>query len=153
MGRKSKEQVQAERAERERLRMQTHKKEQAERAKLREKQKRERDNLRKAQAARRRKASTKAGGKREGAGRPPKDEQDRQTYTFYASYHERQQVRRFLRALRIVEQDRKTASLLFQRLSGQTVFELLTSDSVGLPNEKRLIESLMPDLLPSGEID
>jgi hypothetical protein len=95
-------------------------------------------------------ATTKAGGKRAGAGRPPKDGQDRKTYTLYGTYHEREQVRRFLQVLRAVEQDQETAFMLLSRLSGQTVYELLTSDSVGLPDEKRLIESLMPDLLPKG---
>lgn len=149
MGRKSKEQVQAERAERERLRMQTRKKEQAERAKLREKQKRERDNLRKAQAARRRKASTKAGGKREGAGRPPKDEQDRQTYTFYATQLEREQVRNFLRVLRELKKDRKRRYTMLSRLGGWSVYELLTSGEVSSLTDKQIID----DLLPSGEID
>lgn len=149
--RKSQREAQERREQREQMREQLQALERKERQEMQDKQLYERELQRRAQAARRKASTnTQAGGRREGAGRPRKDGQDRRTYTIYASYHERQQVRRFLRALRIVEQDRKTASLLFQRLSGQTVFELLTSDSVGLPDEKRLIESLMPDLLPKG---
>jgi len=149
--RKSQREAQERRKQREQMREHLQELERQERQEMQERHLRERDKQRREQAARRKKnATTRAGGKREGAGRPPKDGQDRRTYTFYGTYHEREQVRRFLKVLREVEQERKTASLLFQRLSGQTVFELLTSDSVGLPDERRLIESLMPDLLPKG---
>jgi hypothetical protein len=149
--RKSQREAQERREQREQMREQLQELERKERQEMQERQLDERRDQREAQAARRKKnATTRAGGRREGAGRPPKDGKERKTYTYYGTHSEKRQVKRFLRALRLVEQDRETAFMLFQRLSGQTVYELLTSDSVGLPDEKRLIESLMPSLLPKG---
>jgi hypothetical protein len=149
--RKSQREAQERREQREQMREQLQALEHKERQELQDKQLYERELQRRAQAARRKASTnTKAGGARAGAGRPRKAGDKRQTYTFYGTHKERDEVRRFLQVLREVEQDRETAFMLFQRLSGQTVYELLTSDSVGLPDEKRLIESLMPDLLPSG---
>ena len=149
--RKSQREAQERREQREQMREQLQALEHKERQELQDKQLYERELQRRAQAARRKASTnTQAGGRREGAGRPPKDGQDRKTYTYYGTFHEREQVRRFLKVLRAVEQDKETAFMLFQRLSGQTVYELLTSDSVGLPDEKRLIESIMPSLLPKG---
>lgn len=149
--RKSQREAQERREQREQMREQLQELERKERQEMQEEQRYARYMQRISQKARRKaNATTRAGGKREGAGRPPKDGQERRTFTFYGSYHEREQVRRFLRALREIEQDRETAFMLFQRLSGGTVYELLTSDDVGLPDEKRLIESLMPGLLPKG---
>jgi hypothetical protein len=132
MGRKSKEQVQAERAERERLRMQTRKKEQAERAKLREKQKRERDKQRKAQAARRKKnATTAAGGIRKGAGRPPQDGEKRKTYTFYGTYSEKLCIKQFLKVLREIKQDPEQAKKSYIQIDGWTMLERM---GIGKPS-------------------
>ena len=149
--RKSQREAQERREQREQMREQLQELERKERQEMQDEQRYARYMQRISQKARRKaNATTKAGGKREGAGRPPKDGQDRKTYTFYGTYHEREQVRRFLQVLRAVEQDQETAFMLLSRLSGQTVYELLTSDSVGLPDEKRLIESLMSSLLPKG---
>lgn len=149
--RKSQREAQERREQREQMREQLQELERKERQEMQDEQRYARYMQRISQKARRKaNATTRAGGKREGAGRPPKDGQDRKTYTFYGTYHEREQVRRFLQVLRAVEQDQETAFMLLSRLSGQTVYELLTSDSVGLPDEKRLIESLMSGLLPKG---
>jgi hypothetical protein len=149
--RKSQREAQVRHEQREQIRERLQELERQERQAMQEKQLRERDKQRREQAARRKKnATTRAGGRRVGAGRPPKDGQERKSFGFYGTHHEYKQVKRFLKVLREVEQDRETASMLFKRLTGQTVFELLTSDGVGIPGEKRLIESLMPDLLPKG---
>lgn len=149
--RKSQREAQERREQREQMREQLQALEHKERQELQDKQLYERELQRRAQAARRKASTnTQAGGRREGAGRPPKDGKERKTFTYYGTHRERAQVRRFLQVLRKIEQDQDTAFMLFQRLSGQTVYELLTSDSVGLPDEKRLIESIMPSLLPKG---
>lgn len=119
-----------------------------EREDLRRRQAIEREELRAMQAKRRkRSATTKSGGARKGAGRPPKDGRKRQTYTFYGTAHEREQVRRFLRTLRTIEQDHELAYKLFYRLNGMAVYDLLASGDVCNPDQRRLIESIMPSLL------
>ena len=149
--RKSQIEAQVRREQREQMREHLQELERKERQEMQDKQLYERELQRRAQAARRKASTnTQAGGRREGAGRPPKDGKERKTYTYYATHEERERVRRFLKALRKIEQDQDTAFMLFQRLSGQTVYELLTSDSVGILSEKQIIDSLMPDLLPRG---
>jgi hypothetical protein len=150
--RKSKEQAAAERAERERARMQEQEQAAAERQALRVKQQAEREELKERQAKRRKdNATTNAGGYREGAGRPPKDDQERETYTFYGTYNEREKVRNLLRVLRAMEQDQQKAFDLLYQLDGITAYELLTAGQVLNPIQKDLVAKVMPELMTSRE--
>jgi hypothetical protein len=140
--RKSKEQLMQERADRQRQRAV----DMDERKELAVKQALEREKQRVAQAERRkRNATTRAGGRREGAGRPPKDGQERRTFTYYATYREREQVRNFLRVLRASDPQR--AYTLFLELNGVSMYELLTSGDITDPAQRKIIAAEMPELL------
>ena len=148
--RKSKEQAATERAERERARMQEQEQAAAERQALKVKQQAERDELRERQAQRRKdNATTNAGGYREGAGRPPKDDQERETFTFYGTHNEREKVRNLLRVLRTMEQDQQKAFDLLYQLDGITAYELLTAGQILNPIQKDLVAKVMPELMES----
>jgi hypothetical protein len=150
--RKSKEQAAAERAERERARMREQEQAAAERQALRVKQQAEREELKERQAKRRKdNATTNAGGFREGAGRPPKDDQERETFTFYGTHNEREKVRNLLRVLRVMEQDQQKAFDLLYQLDGITAYELLTAGQVLNPIQKDLVAKVMPELMTSRE--
>lgn len=144
--RKSKEQLIQERADRQKMR----ELERKERQEMQENQKYARYMQRLKQAERRKlNATTKAGGKREGAGRPPKDGQERKTYTFYGTFHEREQVRNFLRVLRVSDPQR--AYTLFLELNGASMYELLTSGDITDPAQREIIAAEMPELLGGEE--
>jgi len=143
---KSKEQLEQERADRQQMR----ELERKERQEMQENQKYARYMQRLKQAERRKlNAPTKAGGRREGAGRPPKDGQERKTYTFYGTFHEREQVRNFLRVLRASDPQR--AYTLFLELNGVSMYELLTSGDITDPAQRKIIAAEMPELLGGEE--
>ena len=146
--RKSKEQLMQERADRQRQRAV----DMDERKELAVKQALEREKQRIAQAERRkRNATTRAGGVRQGAGRPPKDDLERKTFTFYGTHNEREKVRRFLQTLRVIETDPQRAYSLFCGLNGMAVIDLLTSGDVSDPAQRKIIAAEMPELLGGDE--
>jgi hypothetical protein len=150
--RKTKKQTTAERLKREALRMQERERAAEERKALREKQQAERDELRERQAQRRKdNATTNAGGFREGAGRPPKDDQERETFTFYGTHNEREKVRNLLRVLRAMEQDQQKAFSLFYKLNGMAAYDLLTCGHVANPAQRQIVVESMPELLEDTE--
>lgn len=146
--RKTKEQTAIERAERQRIRMQEREQAAAERRSLKDQQLLEREKLRARQAQRRKdNATTNAGGYREGAGRPPKDDQERKTYTFYGTPYERGIVKNLLRVLRVMEQDQQKTFNLLAQLDGITAYELLTAGRVSDPAQKDIVIKGVPGLL------
>ena len=162
---KTKEQVLAERKARERQRAKERKQTKTETEALRVKQQAERDALKARQAKRRREAATtNAGGKRDGAGRPlsmphkptmldGEDINQRKTMTFYGSQDEKPAVLRFLkiwRELRFKTAPEKANSALLE-LNAQTMLELMTYGSISDPQQAELLKSLLPNVAELAE--
>ena len=160
MARKSKEQVQKERALRAEVREVQKQTEAREKRDMQRRQRVEREELRERQAKRRaEKFTTHAGGKREGAGRKPSiphnenmlagvDLNPKRTYTFYGAADEREGVKLFLnvwRELRFnVSLEERTE--LLQRFNGLTIYKLMTGETIFDQREIRRIKRKLPGL-------
>lgn len=160
MARKSKEQVQKERALRAEVREVQKQTEAREKRDMLRRQRVEREELRERQAKRRaEKFTTHAGGKREGAGRKPSiphnenmlagvDLNPKRTYTFYGAADEREGVKQFLnvwRALRFGLTPEERVELL-QRFNGYTMYELMTGGILFDQREINRIRRKLPSL-------
>ncbi len=157
--RKTKEQVQLERQDRQETTAELKQMENEERLELERKQKQEREAMRASHAARRKKnATTAAGGSRPGAGRKPslphkiwiengEDCNPRKTMTFYGSADEKEPVKTFLavwRELRFnTPADERTANL--QKLPAMTLYKLMTQDTMS-DREIKELEEIFPNL-------
>lgn len=125
--------------------------ERTERRKLAKEQKQERQKLRNEQAKRRKSnRTTKAGGKREGAGRPQEIPfstglfPQRKPCSFYVSADEKNCVGHFLKVLREIRYN-GDSSLLAQ-VDGQTVFQLLTGGMILNPKDGETLRRIMPNV-------
>ena len=178
MARKSKEQVQKERALRTEFREVQKQTEAREKQDMQRRQRVEREELRERQAKRRaEKSTTHAGGKREGAGRKPSiphhenvlagvDLNPKRTYTFYGAADEREGVKQFLnvwRELRFKLSPEERVELL-QRFNGYTMYELMTGGTLfdqreikrlrrKLPALSKFVNEISPSLSAGGVAD
>ena len=157
--RKTKEQVQLERQERQDTAAELKRAEYTERLELEIKQKQEREAMRARHAARRKKnATTAAGGKRPGAGRKPslphkpciaegKDLNPRKTMTFYGSQDEKEPVKNFLnvwRELRFnIPADARADGL--EELPAEILYKLMTKTTM-TEEERETLEGIFPTL-------
>jgi hypothetical protein len=132
--------------------------ERIERQRLKAKQKREREKLSENQTARRKKAlkPTKAGGRREGAGRKPiahrmaildgEDLNPRQTFTCYGAQDEIQPTRNFLQVWRKLRFDTPDLWMKLAKVKGDTMYRLLTGATL-TPAEEKKLAKVLPDVL------
>lgn len=156
--RKSKEQVQKERQEREEIRQRLKAEEYGERLGLELKQKQERAALKKKQKQRRKdNATTGAGGCREGAGRPLSlphkpwiengvDFNPRKTMTFYGSQDEKEPVKKFLkvwRELRFKVPPEQVYAYL-PKFNALTMYQLMTGGTITDEREIKRLRKLLP---------
>jgi hypothetical protein len=156
--RKPKEQVAQEKLAREKNKKALKIKEYTERLELGMKQQEERDKLREKQAARRReKATTGAGGVREGAGRPASlphaicisnglDCNPRKTMTFYGAADEKKPVKRFLQVWRKIRFELSPDVL--REVNGLILYQLMTGQEIA-PED---LEKLPPELAKIGKV-
>ena len=165
--RKSKEQVERERQQREQMRKVLKAKESEERLAVEARQKQERAALKQRQAQRRKdSATTDAGGYREGAGRKPtlphkpwiEDGQDynpRKTYTFYGSADEKEPVKQFLsvwRELRFKVDPQQVYEYL-PKFNALTMYQLMTGHTITDKREAKRLRKLLPNVAELAKVD
>lgn len=133
-------------------------KERIEKQRMKAKQKREREKLLENQTARRKKAlkPTKAGGKREGAGRKPiphkivlvdgENLNKPKTFTCYGSQDEIKPTRHFLQVWRMLRFNTNEATKKLDTLKGAAIYKLLTGEAL-TPAEEKKVAKALPDVL------
>jgi hypothetical protein len=132
--------------------------ERIERQRLKAKQKREREKLSENQTARRKKAlkPTKAGGRREGAGRKPiahkplivagQDLNEKRTFTVYGAQDEVKPTRHFLQVWRLLRFNTPDLWLKLAKVKGDTMYKLLTGAGIEEAEKKKLAK-VLPEVL------
>ena len=156
--RKSKEQVAQERKARQESRAALSQAEFEERIELEIQQRKERQQLKEKQAKRRiANTTTKAGGRRAGAGRKPtlphvssiiagEDLNPRKTFTFYGAADEKEPVKDFLKMWRELRFNTPDKYIKLSQLRGDTVYKLLTSGTLD-QHESDLLTQLLPNVI------